>query len=105
MFILSSSLFFFQSVWIGNDSKVKDVASTGNQTPGGQLIVTKFLYLLTYHRVPNAVLWNCYIAYYLAVRMAEIPMLSRDSDPLQVLFKQTTSRSVNSSRLEPSLSW
>ena len=54
---------------------------------------------------PNAVLWNHGIAYYLAVREAEIPMLSRYSEPLQVLFKQTTSRSVNSSRLEPSLSW
>jgi len=84
---------------------VKDFAPTGNQTPVGQLMMTKFLYLLMYHRVPNAVFWSYCIAYYLAVRKAEIPMLSRDSDPLQVLFKQTTSRSVNSSRLEPSLSW
>jgi len=48
-------LFLFQSVWIGKHGKVKDFAPTGNQTPVGQLMVTKFLYLLMYHRVPNAV--------------------------------------------------
>jgi len=55
--------------------------------------------------VSHTLFWNYCIAYYLAVRKAEIPTLSCDSEPLQVLFKQTTSRSVNSSRLDPSLSW
>jgi len=48
MFISSSSSSLFISVWIGKHGQVKDVASTGNQTPVGQLIVTKFLYLLTH---------------------------------------------------------